>query len=120
MTGTVSSSDVGPSAGADGHQPRGRRPATGTGPSDRCTDDARIRGPPDTSAGRHRFGPCLPAPARAQPTLRRVWPMDRNIRVQVWAGLAMLVLCLLIGAVEGTTVLRAGSGAWFVPWLGAF
>lgn len=46
--------------------------------------------------------------------------MDRNIRVQVWAGLAMLVLCLLIGAVEGTTVLRAGSGAWFVPWLGAF
>jgi|SRR5690625_612080 len=49
-----------------------------------------------------------------------VWPMDRNTRVQVWAGLAMLALCLLIGAVEGETVLRVGSGAWLAPWCLAF
>lgn len=46
--------------------------------------------------------------------------MERSTRVQVWAGIAMLVLCLLIGAVEGATVLRAGSWPWLVPWLVAF
>ncbi len=46
--------------------------------------------------------------------------MERNTRVQIWAGLAMLVLCVLIGVVEGATVLRVGSWTWFTPWLAAF
>lgn len=45
--------------------------------------------------------------------------MERNTRVQIWAGLAMLALCVLIGVVEGATVLRVGP-AWFLPWLAAF
>ena len=46
--------------------------------------------------------------------------MDRNTRVQIGAGLAMLVLCVLIGVVEGATVLSVGSWAFFAPWLAAF
>src|SRR5690554_5805778 len=46
--------------------------------------------------------------------------MDRNTRVQIGAGIAMLALCVLIGAVEGSTVLQAGSWPWFLPWLAAF
>lgn len=46
--------------------------------------------------------------------------MERNTRVQIGAGIAMLVLCLLIGAVEGSAVLRVGSWSYFAPWLAAF
>ncbi|HLS74011.1 MAG TPA: histidine kinase [Actinomycetaceae bacterium] len=46
--------------------------------------------------------------------------MDRNIRVQVWAGLAMLALCVVIGVVEGAAVLRLGSWTWFALWVAAF
>ncbi|WP_152188137.1 sensor histidine kinase [Georgenia satyanarayanai] len=46
--------------------------------------------------------------------------MERTGRVQVWAGVSMLVLCVVVGAVEGATVLAAGSWAYLVPWLVAF
>lgn len=46
--------------------------------------------------------------------------MERTNRVQVWAGVSMLVLCVLIGAVEGSAVLAVGSWRYLVPWLAAF
>src|SRR5699024_2885373 len=46
--------------------------------------------------------------------------MERNTRVQIGAGIAMFALCVLIGAVEGSAVLQAGSWRYFAPWLAAF
>lgn len=46
--------------------------------------------------------------------------MERNSRVQIGAGVAMLALCVLIGVVEGGAVLQAASWSSFVPWLAAF
>ncbi len=43
--------------------------------------------------------------------------MERTGRVQVWAGVSMLVLCVLIAVVEGAAVLAVGSWPSFVPWL---
>ncbi|TDE98847.1 two-component sensor histidine kinase [Occultella glacieicola] len=46
--------------------------------------------------------------------------MERTGRVQIWAGVSMLVLCVLVGVVEGATVLSAGSWLLFAGWLVAF
>ncbi|WP_454083991.1 sensor histidine kinase [Georgenia sp. Marseille-Q6866] len=43
--------------------------------------------------------------------------MERTGRVQIWAGVSMLVLCVLIAVVEGAAVLAVGSWPSFVPWL---
>lgn len=43
--------------------------------------------------------------------------MERTGHVQTWAGVAMLALCLLIGAVEGFAVFRAASAAYSALWL---
>ncbi|WP_163541597.1 sensor histidine kinase [Occultella kanbiaonis] len=46
--------------------------------------------------------------------------MERASRVQIWAGVSMLVLCVLIGVIEGVTVRSAGSWPYFTLWLAAF
>jgi signal transduction histidine kinase len=46
--------------------------------------------------------------------------MERTNRVQIWAGVSMLVLCVLIGVVEAATVLSAGSMTHLAAWLVAF
>ena len=46
--------------------------------------------------------------------------MERNTRVQIGAGIAMLLLCVVIGVVEGGAVLRVGSWPYFAPWVTAF
>ncbi|UNX56231.1 histidine kinase [Georgenia sp. TF02-10] len=46
--------------------------------------------------------------------------MAGSSRVQIWAGASMLVLCVLIGVVEGSGVLAVGSWTYFVPWLVVF
>ncbi|MEE6280596.1 sensor histidine kinase [Georgenia sunbinii] len=46
--------------------------------------------------------------------------MERSSRVQIWAAVSMLVLCVLIGVVEGATILHTGSWPYFVPWLAVF
>lgn len=46
--------------------------------------------------------------------------MERTGRVLIMAASAMLGLYVLIGVVEGTQVLSAGSWTFFVPWLIAF
>ncbi|UFU04043.1 histidine kinase [Ruania suaedae] len=46
--------------------------------------------------------------------------MERTTRVQIWAGVSMLVLCVLIGAVEGASVLTVGGWAYLAPWLVVF
>ncbi len=46
--------------------------------------------------------------------------MERMNRVQIWAGVSMLVLCLLIGAVEGAVVLSVAAWPYFLAWLVVF
>lgn len=46
--------------------------------------------------------------------------MERTDRVQLWAGTAMLALCLLIGVVEGRAVLDASSWPYAAGWLAAY
>lgn len=46
--------------------------------------------------------------------------MERNGRVLLMAGVAMVALYVLIGAVDGTQVLQAGSWGYFIPWLVAY
>lgn len=45
---------------------------------------------------------------------------DRGDRVQVWAGVALLVVCLLVGTVEASTVLAAATTGYFIAWLLVF
>ncbi|GAA1088303.1 sensor histidine kinase [Nocardiopsis composta] len=45
---------------------------------------------------------------------------DGGGRVEMWAGISMLVVCLLIGAVEGAGVLAAATWPYFAAWLAVF
>lgn len=53
---------------------------------------------------------------------RRPYPeaMGHSSRVDIWAGIGMLAVCLLIGVVEGASVFAAASPRYFVGWLMAF
>lgn len=46
--------------------------------------------------------------------------MERSGRVAVWAGVAMMVVCLLIGAVEASSVRALAAGPYLVLWLAVF
>lgn len=46
--------------------------------------------------------------------------MDRRGRMEIWAGLSLLVVCLLVGFVEFGTVRRAASTGYLVGWLTAY
>lgn len=46
--------------------------------------------------------------------------MERTSRAQVWAGVAMLTLCLLVGAVEGRQVVATVSWLPLVVWGAAY
>lgn len=46
--------------------------------------------------------------------------MERTGVVQLWAGIAMLALCVLIGVVEGIAVFDVASVGYFLLWLLGF
>src|SRR5690606_38912976 len=52
---------------------------------------------------------------------RRVDGMERAGRVQIWAGVAMLALCVVIGAVEVRTLVDVGAATGYVAgWVAVF
>lgn len=46
--------------------------------------------------------------------------MERSGRMEVWAAISLLVICLLVGSVEGSIILDTASTGYFIGWLAVF